>query len=287
MTLREYLSGQAAGDEGIASMLREMSSFQGRTAVRISEILSDLDISGGRLIASEANIARLSEVMSQLESGFADPRWQSAVREYLKTFDALGSNTLAYISEFGNVNAAVLNALKQQYKLLSADYLLTAQSFSQTLLNPIAQEVSAYIATGGRYSDLIRSVSNIVTGGENADGAILGNARTAVNDLVSVYERTATQVASDQVGAEFFLYQGRPIKSSRAFCVERAGKYYHKREIEQWANEEWGGKTKGTNERTIFSFLGGYNCRHLLVPVSRRGVPAEDLARMKSKGYIE
>lgn len=287
MTLQEYLAGQAAGDEGIEALLREMSSFQDRTALRIAEILSDLDISGGRIVASEANIARLSEVMGLVESGFADPRWQRAVRDYLGTFDALGANTMAYISELGTVDGAILTALRQQYKLLAADYLLTAQSFARSLLNPIAQEVGAFIATGGRYSDLVRSVSNIVTGGEEADGAVLGNARTAVNDLVSVYERTATQVASEQVGAEFFLYQGRPIKSTRPFCRERAGKYYHKREIENWAGEEWQGKAEGTNERTIFSFLGGYNCRHVLVPVSRRGVPAEDLARMKSKGYIE
>jgi hypothetical protein len=154
------------------------------------------------------------------------------------------------------------------------------------LLNPIAQEVGAFIATGGRYSELVASVSNIVTGGENADGAILGNARTAVNDLVSVYERTATQVASEQVGAEFFLYQGRPIKTSRAFCIERAGKYWHKKEIESWANEEWNGKKEGTNEQTIFSFLGGWSCRHTLVPVSRQGVPKSDLDRMRQKGYI-
>jgi hypothetical protein len=287
MTLQEYLSGQAAGDEGIEALLREMSGFQERTALRIAQILSDLDISAGRIVASEANIARLSEVMGLVESGFADPRWQRAVRDYLGTFDVLGANTVAYLGTLGTVDGALLTALRQQYKLLAADYLLTAQSFARSLLNPIAQEVGTFIATGGRYSELVASVSNIVTGGENADGAILGNARTAVNDLVSVYERTATQVASEQVGAEFFLYQGRPIKTSRPFCVSRAGKYWHKREIESWADEDWQGKTEGTNDRTIFSFLGGYNCRHVLVPVSRQRVPADDLARMRSKGLID
>lgn len=287
MTLREYLSGQAAGDEGIEALLSEMSAFQERIARRVAEIFSDLDISGGRLVASEANIARLSEVMGLIEQGFADARWQGAVRDYLRTFDALGANTAEYLSDFGNLDRGVLTALRQQYKLLAADYLLNAQSFQRSLLNPIAQEVGAYIATGGRYSDLVRSVSDIVTGGETSDGAILGNAKTAVNDLVSVYERTTTKVAADQVGAEFFLYQGRPIDTTRPFCRARAGKYWHREEIAGWGDEQWQGKAEGTNSETIFSFLGGYNCRHVLVPVARRDVPASDLERMRGKGLID
>ena len=286
MTLTEYLEGQAAGDEGIEALLSEMSAFQERIARRVAEILSDLDISGGRLVASEANIARLSEVMGLIEQGFADTRWQGAVRDYLRTFDALGANTAEYLSDFGNLDRGILTALRQQYKLLAADYLLNAQSFQRSLLNPIAQEVGAYIATGGRYSDLVRSVSDIVTGGETTDGAILGNAKTAVNDLVSVYERTTTKVAADQVGAEFFLYQGRPIDTTRQFCRARAGKYWHREEIAGWGDEEWSGKAEGTNSETIFSFLGGYNCRHVLVPVARRDVPSSDLERMRGKGLI-
>ena len=41
-----------------------------------------------------------------------------------------------------------------------------------------------------------------------------------------------------------------------------------------------------TNSATIFSFLGGYNCRHVLIPKATQYVSAEDLARAKSKGYI-
>ena len=286
MTLTEYLEGQAAGDEGIEALLSEMSAFQERIARRVAEILSDLDISGGRLVASEANIARLSEVMSQIEQGFADTKWQGAVRDYLKTFDSISTNAAEYLSSFGKIDRALVKAIRQQYKQLSADYLLNAQSFQRSLLNPIAQEVGAYIATGGRYSDLVRSVSDIVTGGDTSDGAILGNAKTAVNDLVSVYERTTTKVAADQVGAEFFLYQGRPIDTTRQFCMARAGKYWHREEIAGWGDEEWSGKAEGTNSETIFSFLGGYNCRHVLVPVARRDVPSSDLERMRGKGLI-
>ena len=287
MTFLEFLKGQAEADAGVLKLLEEMASLQGRTATRIGTILADLDIRDGNLVASEANIAKLSQVMADIESDFVDPQWRDAVREYVKTFDVLDANTTAWVGQIGSIDKGLMKALRTQYKQISAEYLLNAQSFSQTLLNPIAQEVGAYIATGSRYSDLVKAVSQIVTGGDTSDGAILGNARTAVNDLVSVYERTATNIAAEQVGAVFFLYQGRPIKSTRPFCRERANKYYHKEEIASWASEDWQGKTEGTNSTTIFSYLGGYNCRHVLVPVRQSEVAADDLARMRQKGLIE
>lgn len=287
MTLTEFLRARAAGDEAVERLLKEISAFQERTATRMAGILSDLEISGGRLVASEANMARLSKVIAELESGFADPKWQKAVTEYLKSFTQLEAGLTAYAAGFGALDTGLLAILKQQYQAVAANYLLDATSFTRTLQQPIMQEVGAHIASGGRYRDLVQSVSNIVTGGDDSDGAILGNARTAVNDMVSIYERTATEAAATAVGAEFYLYQGRPIDTTRDFCRAREGKYWHKREIEEWGSMEWAGQIPGTNATTIFSLLGGYNCRHLLVPVARRDVPAEDLARMKSKGFID
>jgi hypothetical protein len=286
MTLREFQEGQLAGDEGIAKMFDAMSGLQGRLATRIAGILGDLDVRGGTILASEANIARLSEVMQAIEAGFVDDQYERAVRDYLRTFDKLTTNTATWANELGRFSPDLLTSLSRQYKTIAAEYLLNAQSFSLTMLNPIAQEVAGYIATGGRYRDLVDSVSTIVTGGGEADGALLGNARTAVNDLVSVYERTATSVAAEAVGADFFLYQGRPIDTTRPFCRDRANKYYHRREIAGWADEDWNGKMAGTTSTTIFQYLGGYNCRHVLVPVRQDLVPAADLQRMREKGYI-
>jgi hypothetical protein len=263
-----------------------MQGLQGRLSSRIAGVLGDLEISGGTLVASEANLARLAEVMQAIEAGFIDPQWEQAVAEYLRTFDKLGANTLGWANELGTVSPGLVRVLQRQYKTIAAEYLLNAQSFSLTLLNPIAQEVAGYIATGSRYSDLVNSVSQIVTGGGQTDGAILGYARTAVNDLVSVYERTATSVASDAVGADFFFFQGRPIDTTREFCRVRSNKYFHRKEIEEWGTLEWNGQMKGTNSTTIFNYLGGYNCRHSLIPIRQSAVPKEDLDRMRARGYI-
>lgn len=287
MTLKEFLETRKAGDAAVEKLLKEITAFQERTATRLAGILAELEIDGGRLVASQANMAALSTVINELEAGFADRKWQSAVGEYLASFTELEDGLKAYAGGFGALDSSLLTTLKTQYQTISANYLLEATSFTRTLQQPIMQEVGAHIASGGRYRDLVTAVSDIVTGGDDSDGAILGNARTAVNDMVSIYERTATQAAATSVGAEFYLYQGRPIDTTRDFCRAREGKYWHKKEIEEWGGMEWAGQIPGTNSTTIFSLLGGYNCRHVLVPVARGDVPASDLARMRSKGYID
>lgn len=287
MTLEQFIKERGRVDKASDKLVAEMTDLQKRVSERLAETLSELEMSSGRFVASEANINRLVSIVSEMERAFPDPQWQKAVAQYLKTYDVLDAAVIGYVGEFGLIDAAITTALRKQFKLLAADYLLNAQSFQLTLGNTIAQEVAASIANGGSYRELISSVNTIIQGSPDKDGALVGDGTTAVNDMVSIYERTATQIASDAVGAEFYWYQGRPIDSTRPFCRSRANKYYHKKEVESWGNlEPWQGQIPGTNSRTIFSLLGGYNCRHALVPVARRDVPAEDLARMKSKGYI-
>ncbi len=41
-------------------------------------------------------------------------------------------------------------------------------------------------------------------------------------------------------------------------------------------------KARHYENHPIFIFLGGYNCRHSLIPVSEKIVPKEDLSRIKN-----
>jgi hypothetical protein len=44
---------------------------------------------------------------------------------------------------------------------------------------------------------------------------------------------------------------------------------------------------KGTNESTIFTFVGGYNCQHDLLPLTIKQVPESALNRAIEKGYYK
>jgi hypothetical protein len=92
--------------------------------------------------------------------------------------------------------------------------------------------------------------------------------KQTTNDAVMVFNREYLQTISEDLGLKHYLYQGTIIGDTRQFCQSRAGRFYKKEEVEKWASQSWDGKMAGTNSTTIFSYAGGYNCRHKLWPIS-------------------
>lgn len=101
------------------------------------------------------------------------------------------------------------------------------------------------------------------------NGRIQRNIEQLTTD--SLYQMTSNyqlEVAKD-LNIQYFYYAGTKIKTTRSFCSERYGKVYTKKEIESWADLTWSGKIQGTNKVSIFTYRGGWNCRHTLRPVSK------------------
>ena len=158
----------------------------------------------------------------------------------------------------------------------------------------IADADAGVVAAGlGEVLSVALSGLTEAVGASNAVGSV--EAVTVSAPLM--LQRTQTAAAAEEAGAEFFYFQGRPIQTTRPWCREREGKYWHIEEIREWGRKAangdgWDGMVEGTNEQTIFIHLGGWfgernSCRHVLVPVLRSAVNREDLDRMREKGLIE
>ena len=97
------------------------------------------------------------------------------------------------------------------------------------------------------------------------------------------------------LGQEFYMFTGGLIDGTRKFCREKDGKYFHFKEIMDWAKEDWEGKHPETNEENIFKYVGGFcaagdineQCTHALVPMSLILVPRDVLERNIKKGYYK
>ncbi len=115
---------------------------------------------------------------------------------------------------------------------------------------------------------LIASMSSI-------SGEAFGRVSTIIDTGLSVVGRERINDVAEDLGLEWYRYIGGVIGTSRNFCIERDGGYYRREEVEDWADEEWDGKIEGTDSETIFSYCGGFNCRHELIPVAESSVPDE------------
>lgn len=167
-------------------------------------------------------------------------------------------------------------------------------------IKPIQDILTAAVVNGSNISDTIDSISEFVEGDPSSDseGKILKYVKQITNDSFAVADRSYTSLVSDELGNEWYYYAGSEVAHTRCFCKERVGKYFHYKEIESWGDGEnlgkcnigdgtWAGEFLGTNKSTIFSYLGGYNCMHSLIPVSDVVVPESDLTRARDLGYID
>lgn len=102
--------------------------------------------------------------------------------------------------------------------------------------------------------------------------------RSYVDTGLSVIGRELIAETAEDLGLTWYRYIGGVIKTSRDFCIEKDGGYYHQEEIEAWPTSDnsdypWDGMIEGTDSENIFSYCGGWNCRHDLIPVHESMVP--------------
>lgn len=290
---------QEIGQGSADALLEALAALQGRIAARLGALAARLITGpGGRILNTPENIGIVEQIIAEAKATMIDEPFVEALTEYLARFDDI---TAEVIDEFDqDINEDVLRATDRLYKSGMAEVLTNPDTYGSSIWRPLANTLVLGVVTEAILGDTVQAATEQVTSAPVVS-SVEGDVATAPSTL----GRTITQGAADQIGAEFFLYQGRPIRTTRPFCREREGKVWHRREIEEWgrraaAGEDldgngapgWAGMVEGTNEQTIFLYLGGWyggreGCRHVLIPVPLRDVPQEDLDRMRDKGLVD
>lgn len=275
----------------MSNITEAIDALKGRVSQRVASIISQLDTVGGQIATTTDNIALVSDLLSEMQSSMLDDEFIQAVADYLAGFDTIGVDAIAAMKDFGEVDPLITDAIIEEFKRISATELLTPSTYSQSVFTPIANDLLLGIATGAAINAVIDAATSRVDSLSYPIDAIVGGSEITL-------QRTLTTTIAEQVGVQFFYFQGRPIASTRDWCREREGHAWHIEEIRKWGRDAasgadtWQGMVEGTDETSIFVHVGGYygkrlTCRHVLTPIDIMDVPPEDLARMKSKGLVK
>jgi hypothetical protein len=263
----------------------------------VQTLISELETSGGAFVYSEKNISILESINTRLTSAVFNDEYTSSLTSYISEFEKQADlNNGIFAKQFdGFETIAIYDTIKNN-SIKSAVDLFAVDSFASTITKPITEQLNQAIINGGSITDTIKAVNNFIVGTDEVDGVMLNYVKTNAYDAFAIYDRTYSQAVYNELGAEWFVYSGKSRDTSRCFCVERSNKFYHKKEVEAWGRMQdlgecgsgngWAGMRKGTNENTIFSFVGGYNCDHALMAVSESIVPKDVISRNKKKGNI-
>lgn len=254
----------------------------------------------GNIILNKENFALIEVLGSDFEAAVEQSGYYKDLTEFIKEFNTQKNLNSQYFTKTLE-NFEDKDVFDQTYEITKRQAVdILAESAVKDNVNLFKDILNNSISNSSNILDLTKQLEENLKGTTDAaGGSFTKYAKQEASDLFSIGERNYTAVVSDSFGIQFYYYAGGEMDTTRCFCKERVGKTFHKKEIEAWGNGRttagdvdscgfpWQGMAKGTNDTTIFSLLGGYNCQHSLIPRDIGEVPKDVIERAIDNGYLK
>jgi vacuolar-type H+-ATPase subunit H len=251
--------------EAIAKYEKATDKASIKVLEEVQELLSDLKKQGALFARSKENLQIINKLNSRIQAIIAESGYYTGVSELLAEYNQ--SSTL--INAYFAINFKDFNPATATYKQLT-------NFFIEKTANEIAD-----IVNGDVVADIKKILRDSVENGVNSvrtktllkeyfadNQKLIKYTKTIATDSLNQYAANYTLGIAEDLDLQHYYYRGTKIATSRQFCNYRAGKYFTKKEIQDWANLNWAGKNPATNKDNIFTLRGGFSCRHQFIPVS-------------------
>lgn len=277
------------------------SRHQRRVWNRLKSLLSKyaLDLSPtGMIRPTGSNLRKVAIILKILDRTIANKAYLGSIEKIIGAYELIEKSNREYYEQL--LSGFIDRPAYRELRSIEIDRTLLAvaqKPFREALFNPIRTLLTQHTTSGGEFFELVDLLTRNLLDQKNADGDIvrLGYLRNyhwrkrITRDSLFGYNRAYNETVANLGQMNWFYYSGGLVEASRDFCRNRNEKYWHRREIESWASipkGKWPEKMPDTNERTIFTLLGGWNCRHSLLPVTQDRVPDEDIDRAIKLGFM-
>lgn len=256
--------------------------------------MSKLETVNGNIKTSINNLKQVQKIKNSLNNIILNDNYKQDVNSYLGSFEQtknlLDDYFTTVVSDF-NGKGELFKAILTNSVNVTTESLLGA-GVSNDIINPISDYISKSVTSGSNITELIADLKVKIIGDSENLGYLLKNVKQIATDSLNQYSANYIQTVSNDLGLTWFKYLGGNRRTSRCFCIEREGNYYHLSEVQKWGEtpslwnscktkiHKGGGMIAGTNKSTIFTYRGGWQCNHQIIPVSELVVPKKDLIRI-------
>lgn len=299
-TLREILQEKEDRLESVPDALATRTEKAQRQILKqlIAE-LDSLDREDSKIKVTSKNLSKIQQIAERLSDFIFDKTdYSNALKAFAREFNTQAALSNSYMrlieNDFKDKEIYKANLQLSQKQTIE---LLAKSGVNQVFINPMKDILQASVTSGSTFSDAVSSLTEFVSGTDQKEGALLSHVKQVAYDGFAFSDANYLKLVTKDLNYEFFQYFGGSIADSRCFCVERANKIFHKKEIEHWgetpslwdkkgACKHGGGRIPETNASTIWTFRGGYRCAHTIVPVAPTQVPKTVMDRARKAGYI-
>jgi len=258
---------QAELEEGMNSRLPDI--FKGLSD-QVIELTNDLPLDPKK---RAANIRAIIGLKTQLTNVIVtNPEYVKEVGRVLDGFKDLKKLSDLYFSELidgFNAKEVLYQEILKANIEITKDMLL-GSGIRNNFANAIQETLMANASGTTNRTLLQKTLRQFIEGTPEEQAYLNRYVKQVTNDSIMGFSRQYNQTIAEDLNLQYGFYSGTAISDTRSFCRARHGRYFKKSEVENWANlGNWSGRAKGTTKSTIFTLLGGYNCRHDYYPITQ------------------
>lgn len=251
----------------------------------------------GKIKASVANLKALAQIRTKLAKVAQNHEYLKAVQELAQEFDSIYKAQAQYFSTLtSKMHHESKYATMKELAVENTIGNLAGAGLQANVTDKLNDMLLRAVTSGAKYSDLMEEMRTYLRGDGEHPGALARYANTYTVTALSQYAGQNNKLLTDDLGCEWFEYVGSEIETTREFCDHLCDKrYIHKSEIPEILKGHIDGhkckiyaKTglpygmiEGTTPENFQVNVGGWNCRHQLVPIAKEAVPPEIRAKFE------
>lgn len=262
---------QAKQDELIAQMDSKLKVVFEELSNQVVDITDSLSLDPKDRAKNLREMMRMkSELATTIVENSAYQEQVAALLAGFRELQGLSDTYLGLILDSPIRRKELYNAILETNISITKDALLGG-GIRDNFGNAIQEVLKTNISGVTSRKELRKVLQQFIEGTAQERPFLERYIKQTTNDAVMTFNREYIQTVSGDLNLKHYRYQGTIIEDSRPFCKARSGKVYTKQQVEKWADlGKWDGRMSGTTKTTIFSYCGGYNCRHTLFPISEK-----------------
>lgn len=285
-------------DNRVNSFNESIPGIQQSLLDDLISMTSELKVSNGKLATTAENLKLLTKIKSRISKAILSGQYKKKVKEFITGYDEIEKLQTEYFQQVTKTYKPpkVLEAIREAAIQSTLDYLTDA-GIGVNVSDKIAKIISTNITTGAKYSDLVKQLRSSLLNDQTGAGILERYTKQITTDTLNQYSASNMRAVSDDLGLDWYMYDGAVIATSRTFCEALVKKkYIHKSELSKIIKGDFAefkkldgeinqktklpaGMIAGTTPENFHVYRGGYQCGHQLIPVDAAVVP--EAIRMK------
>lgn len=289
-------------DKELARFIEGVDKSQKGIFNRLLSIIKGIETdANGNIKQTVKNLRLLNTVRKTIENEIITGAYIKRVDSLSNQFPAIASLNNEY---FSTIEAAFKPNRELYQEIIKNSIVSTRASLlesgvAENVINPIVKIVNDSVTTGAGFEDMVDELRVIIKGDEERLGQLMRYSKQITTDALNQFNASYNETIARDLDLEWYFYSGGRRKTSRPFCKTYAGRYFHKKEVEDFGKRIdldgsnlcaspnlCEGRIKGTNSSNILRYRGGYFCGHIYKPTLIDAVPKSVVKRNIEKGYF-